>query len=294
MPSTPPPSETVAADGVADSPPSSAGDVPCWPLWLLPAALALGFGLTILLQVIVGIAAHAGGSSITHPSTAVSLVLDVTADGGFVAAVLYFTVWQGRARATDFGYRRVNPALAVASIITAAVGYFALSTIYSVIFTPHGSDKLPQGLGTHASVAALAAGTAFVCVVAPIAEEFVFRGFIFGLLRRLPVRVAGRDLGTWVAAIITGILFGLAHAGSASSQYLAPLALLGFVLCLVRWRTGSLYPGMVLHSLNNALALGIALHWSAGAVLGAAVASLACIAAATGRLAGPAFNPATG
>ena len=56
---------------------------------------------------------------------------------------------------------------------------------------------------------------------------------------------------------MTGILFGLAHLGSAPSQYLVPLGFLGFVLCLVRWRTGSLYPCMALHSANNALALGV-------------------------------------
>jgi membrane protease YdiL (CAAX protease family) len=277
---------------VADDPAPHRNDVPGWPLWTLPAAFALGLGLTILLQGLVAVAAKAGGSSISHPSTAVNLALDVTTDGGFVVAVLYFTVWQSRSRASDFGFRRVNPALALASLVTAGVGYFVLSLLYSLIFTPHGQDKLPNGLGSHSTTAALAAGTAFVCVVAPIAEEFIFRGYIFGLLRRLPLRAAGRDLSTWVAAAITGVLFGLAHVGSASSQYLAPLALLGFVLCLLRWRTGSLYPGMVMHSVNNALALGISLHWPALAVLGAAAASLACIAALTGRLAGPAYDPA--
>ena len=96
-----------------------------------------------------------------------------------------------------------------------------------------------------------------------MAEEFFFRGFFFGALRRLPLRVAGHELGPWVAAILTGILFGLAHTGSASSQYLVPLGFLGFVLCLVRWRTGSLYPCMALHSFNNALALGVnQLNWT--------------------------------
>ena len=94
-------------------------------------------------------------------------------------------------------------------------------------------------------------------------------GFIFGALRRWKIRFAGRDLGPWIAAIVTGILFGLAHTGSASPQYLIPLGFLGFVLCLVRWRTGSLYPCMALHSVNNALALGVnQLHWDALAILG--------------------------
>jgi membrane protease YdiL (CAAX protease family) len=125
-------------------------------------------------------------------------------------------------------------------------------------------------------------------VVAPIAEETFFRGFVFGSLRRWRVVIAGRDVGTWLAAIITGILFGLAHTGSANPQYLVPLGFLGFVLCIVRWRTGSLYPCMALHSFNNSLALGVnELHWSPIGILGLMVSSMLVIAATTFPLAAP-------
>jgi membrane protease YdiL (CAAX protease family) len=135
------------------------------------------------------------------------------------------------------------------------------------------------------STAALVAATAFVCVIAPICEEFFFRGFFFGVLRRWRITVAGRQVGPWVAAVITGILFGLAHTGSASSQYLVPLGFLGFVLCLVRWRSGSLYPCMVLHSANNCLALGVNQeHWNAGEILALMAGSLVVIGAITGPL----------
>jgi membrane protease YdiL (CAAX protease family) len=101
------------------------------------------------------------------------------------------------------------------------------------------------------------------------------------------IEFAGRQLGTWAAAIVTGILFGLAHLGSAPLHYLIPLGFLGFVLCLLRWRTRSLYPCMALHSINNALALGISqLHWSGGEVVALIVGSLLVIAALTGPLAG--------
>ena len=127
----------------------------------------------------------------------------------------------------------------------------------------------------------MAAGI-FVCVIAPIAEEFFFRGFVFGALRRMNVVIAGRNIGVWIAAIITGILFGLAHTGSASPQYLVPLGFLGFVLCIVRWRTGSLYPCMALHSINNSLALGVnQLNWNAGEILGLIVVALAVVGAIT-------------
>ena len=125
----------------------------------------------------------------------------------------------------------------------------------------------------------------FVCAVAPMCEEFFFRGFVFGALRNIPLRVGRVDGGPWIAAVLTGILFGLAHTGSANPQYLIPLGFLGFVLCLVRWRTGSLYPCMALHGANNALALGVnQLNWNALEIVGLVLASWALIAAITGPI----------
>ena len=155
--------------------------------------------------------------------------------------------------------------------------------------TPGTSTTNPSGVGTTQSTIGLVGVAVFVCVFAPVAEEFFFRGFLFGVLRQIRVTVAGRDAGTWIAAIITGILFGLAHAGSALSQDLIPLGFLGFVLCLVRWRTRSLYPCIALHSLNNSVALGATqFHWSGGEIVGLIVGSLAVIGVFTLPLAGPA------
>jgi membrane protease YdiL (CAAX protease family) len=269
------------------APPEPREDVPPWSLWMLPAALGTGLGLWLVGSAIVAVIAHAGGSSVTHPTPAVSLGLDFVFDLAFVLAALYFGLVSARGRLADFGYRRVSPPVAVSAFLSAALGYYALTLVYASVFALHGQDKLPSELGASKSTAALAGAAVFVCVIAPIAEELFFRGFIFGSLRRIRLTVGGRDLGTWVAALLTGVLFGLVHAGSASSQYLVPLGLLGFVLCLVRWRTRSLYPCMALHSVNNALALGVnQLHWSAGEIVGLMIGALAVIAAITGPLSG--------
>src|SRR5579884_2655226 len=200
---------------------------------------------------------------------------------------VYFASMRGRPRPGDFGFRRPALKNAILGFILAGVGYYVVTAIYASVVKLHGSDKLPSELGVSKSTAALVAATVFVCVIAPMAEEFFFRGFIFGALRRWRVVVAGRNIGTWLAAIVTGILFGLAHTGSASSQYLVPLGFLGFVLCLLRWRTGSLYPCMALHSFNNSLALGVnQLHWNAAEILALVLGSALVIAAATIPLAG--------
>jgi hypothetical protein len=281
MSSSSPPA-TEPRDAVPD-------DRPPWPIWTAPAAVALGLVLGSLGTIVVDVVAGAGGGSVNHPGPAATIIADIVFDLCFVAAALWLARWRGRARPEDFGFRRVALSTAVGAFVAAAVAYYGLTAIYAALVHLHGKDKLPSELGATHSTAALVAAALFVCAIAPMCEEFFFRGFVFGALRNIPLRVGRIDGGPWIAAVLTGILFGLAHTGSASSQYLIPLGFLGFVLCIVRWRTGSLYPCMALHSANNALALGVnQLSWSALGILGLILASWVVIAAVVGPLAAPA------
>jgi membrane protease YdiL (CAAX protease family) len=293
-----PPYGEAPADEAQDSAAPDAGGTgsverPPWPIWTAPAAVVLGLVLGSLGTIIVDVVASASGSSVDHPGPAASIIADIVFDLCFVAAALWLATWRGGARPADFGFRRLRPSTAVGAVVVAAVGYYGLTALYSALVHLHGKDKLPSELGATHSTAALVAASLFVCVIAPVCEEFFFRGFVFGALRNIPLRVGRVEGGPWIAAVLTGILFGLAHTGSASSQYLIPLGFLGFVLCLVRWRTRSLYPCMALHSANNALALGVnQLEWSALAILGLVVASWLVIAVVVGPLARPSARPA--
>ncbi|HUO69989.1 MAG TPA: CPBP family intramembrane glutamic endopeptidase [Solirubrobacteraceae bacterium] len=291
MPSIPPPSDAAlskqSGSHLAPAPEPDRDEAP-WPLWTAPAAIVAGFALGEFFAIIIAAIGASAGSSFQHPTPAVSIISDVAVDLSFVAAALYFSVVQRHATPASFGFRRIDFWRGFVAFAVAGISYYVVTFAYAAIFNLHGSDKLPSELGVSKSTAALAAAAVFVCAVAPMAEEFFFRGFLFGALRRMKVRVFGREIGTWIAAIITGILFGLAHTGSASSQYLIPLGFLGFVLCLVRWRTGSLYPCMALHSFNNSLALGVnELHWSAGPIIALIIGSMALIAAVTWPLSRP-------
>jgi membrane protease YdiL (CAAX protease family) len=269
-----------------------------WPIWTAPAAIAVGFGAGIFVSIVVGAIASVNGSSLAHPSPAVSLIGDLLFDLSFVGAAIFFSGVRGRARPAEFGFRRVSIGKSIVALIVTAISYYVATAVYASLFHLHGNDKLPKELGVSNSTAALVGATVFVCVIAPIAEEFFFRGFLFGGLRKMRVMIAGRDIGVWVAAGITGILFGLAHTGSASSQYLIPLGLLGFALCILRWKTGSLYPCMALHSINNSLALGIGqLHWNSSEIVGLMLGSLLVIGTltlpiASGRITIPGLAPA--
>ena len=91
-------------------------------------------------------------------------------------------------------------------------------------------------------------------VLAPIAEETVFRVFIFNAARKYG--------GFWVGAVASGLLFGAAHAqpgiSPAQTVILAlPLALGGVILCTVYAKTGNAYASMVTHGAFNAVTMAV-------------------------------------
>ena len=82
-----------------------------------------------------------------------------------------------------------------------------------------------------------------IVVVAPIVEELTFRGLGYSLLVRY---------GKWAAIVLTGLAFGLAHGLVEALPFLAAF---GMGLAYLRSRVRSVYPGMIVHGLFNAVAL---------------------------------------
>jgi membrane protease YdiL (CAAX protease family) len=256
------------------------------PYWIAASAVLTGFAAGVFVTLLAELVGSAFGSPTTSPTPAVNITADFLFDGAFVASALYFARITRSFDRADFGYRRIPWRLGVGALLVAAVVYYGATLLYSDLLALHGTDTLPGDMGVKQSVWAAAFVALFVCVAAPVAEEFFFRGFLFGLLSRMRVRVGGRELGPWIAAVLVGLFFGLAHYDSAQPQFLVPLGFLGFVLCIVRWRTRSLYPCMALHSINNCVALGVnELHLGAAAIAALTAGSLALIALLTGPLA---------
>ena len=83
-------------------------------------------------------------------------------------------------------------------------------------------------------------------IAAPISEEICFRGMLFGGLRERLPRLA--------AALLAGLVFGGLHALTGVTA-VPPLIVFGFVLALLYERTGSIVPCILLHMLNNSVAL---------------------------------------
>jgi len=267
MASLPPPSSwpppLPAELGPGPLPPAPTVDaepLPPWPAWSAWAALLTAFALALAGGVVVALVGDAFGSSLQHPTPAVNLTATVVQDAAFVGAALMFAGRVGPVSPAQLGLRRTALGPAIGWIAGTMVVFYQLSAVWAALVHLHERDQLPSDLGVHQSTAALVAACVIVTVIAPIAEELLFRGFFFTALRSWR--------GPWVAATITGLVFGAIHVASAPVAFLAPLALLGFLLCVLRWQTRSLLPCMAVHALNNSIAFGVnEAHWSAGAVV---------------------------
>jgi uncharacterized protein len=127
------------------------------------------------------------------------------------------------------------------------VAYLVFAAVWYALVQPEQEDVTRELGFDEGGLAAVIAGFLIVGV-APLSEELFFRGFMYGgLRRRFPV---------WAAIAISGVVFGLVHYTGPDSIGVVPqLAVLGFLLAWLYERTGSLWPPILLHLLNNSLAL---------------------------------------
>ena len=88
-------------------------------------------------------------------------------------------------------------------------------------------------------------GILTLCIIAPIAEEYLFRGLMMRKMLRW-------NISPWYAIIASSILFGLIHLNPAQ---IPGAIILGIVMAWMCYRTRSLIPGIIIHITNNTLCL---------------------------------------
>lgn len=239
-----------------------------WTPWSGPIALIFGLGIAIVGGSIVAGIAAATGSDLQHPPPVVDIVGTLIQDVALVGAAVLLALRAGRPTAAQFGLRPTRLGAAIGIVLAAWLGFVLFSYGWTQLLNLHDKQKIIDQLGANDSAVALVAVCALTCVVAPLCEELFFRGFFF---------TAVSNWRGWLpAAVICGLVFGGIHAGSSPPGYLLPLAFFGFVLCVIYRRTGSLYPCIALHALNNSVAFGVTEHWD-WQIPVLAAASLACI-----------------
>ena len=124
-----------------------------------------------------------------------------------------------------------------------------VALVISVAVTQLGIEPvgIKQAMEVAREPAAFMASLAVMAGLAPLVEELIFRGLLYGWL-------AGRWGGT-VAWIVSSLAFAAAHVELAHVLLVLPL---GLWFGWLRRRTGSLWPSLVAHMMNNGLAVAAA------------------------------------
>ncbi|MFO8006772.1 MAG: CPBP family intramembrane glutamic endopeptidase [Candidatus Brocadiia bacterium] len=242
--------------GSADSAPSASGPAPD----LLPRDVPWGIfeGVALLvafagLQAVLGVLLSAREQGLGQ-----LVVVGAISDGAIlvIAVALVRAMREGPRPTVRRALGLVWPArrglgTAVKAAVVGAVAYVGLTRAAAAVLEYFGSSwsELPrQQIGILISEAEsgpvlLAAGVMAV-VLAPVAEEVLFRGILY-----LPLR---DRLGPVAAALVVGVVFSLCHFYPPGFFHLIVLSV---VFTTAFEYTGSLWAAVVLHSLYNGLEL---------------------------------------
>jgi len=208
-----------------------------------PGAALLGFLLAIVVGLVLSLPALAFTDGDGELTTLSNVLLQLGTVLGFLLVPLALARSRG-ARSLGECLRRLGVVRFRPSALkwmAAAVGaYLLFAAAYTALIVEPEQEDIAESFGP------VPVQILLIVLGAGIAEELCFRGMLFGGLRERLPRLP--------AALIAGGIFGLLHATTGISA-VPPLIAFGFVLCLLYEKTGSIVPGILLHMLNNSVAL---------------------------------------
>ncbi|HEX4579284.1 MAG TPA: CPBP family intramembrane glutamic endopeptidase [Candidatus Dormibacteraeota bacterium] len=215
-------------------------------LAFLPAAAAAAF---FTVSLLVGVTQVADQSLQPSARTAVEAFAGQAATyAAALAALLVLLGLRRGLRLADLGWRRPRPLGSlgwwpwlVISLVAAVAAVYVADWLASF-----ATQVLPNSPNTQCTTVRdqyggyLAVAIPLVCLIAPLSEETIFRGFMYGWLRRhLPVLPA---------VAVSAAVFSAAHLVLVLAL---PLFAVGVVLALLYEYSGSLLPGAIVHGLFN-------------------------------------------
>ncbi len=173
-----------------------------------------------------------------------------------MALLFYLRQVRGLDPAQLFGLRRLSLArvlgVSILALLVAVPCTLASSMVFTDWLKEYWPDLKPQDavqmFAESSRLADKLVMAVAAVIVAPLVEELVFRGFVYGVVKR--------HTDAFFAAIVSSALFALAHFHLGSALPLFVLAL-GFTLAYER--TGSLLVPMLMHALFNGVTLAVLL-----------------------------------
>lgn len=238
-----------------------------WGLGTALGAVGISYAVYLTGQIGLGVVVTttAGAGAVRHNLTALEIGSYQFLVAGIILAAAVLVVARYRHGLQLLGYRfpgwSVLLGAAAAGLASALLGSAAISWIFDT-FLPayqlHGNTKelIPFRVGS-LPVWKIVLLFLWVAVEAPVAEETLFRGMIFGGLNHLFSRCIPRAGAVFGAAVCSGLLFGLAHF---EIHTLPVLFFMGVILAYVYYYGRSIYASAILHALINASSLVTLFH----------------------------------
>jgi membrane protease YdiL (CAAX protease family) len=188
----------------------------------------------------------------------------LAAAGGMAAATLLSSgfLLAGGASVSTLGFRSLRPAedlrLAVATLAGITPPLLVMAGLLDrlVPYRHPVVDLLARDHGSRTLSAVLLSAV----VVAPIAEEFFFRRVLQGWFEGLEAKAshrAGRTPTGRLPVAASALVFALAHLEHGLGWI--PLVFFGLAVGWLARQRGSLFPGIVVHALFNAVSVGLLL-----------------------------------
>jgi len=236
---------------------------------VLGEAFLLWIGLFLGLQIAAGIAAASLGDALGE---SLSLVLSLACFFGSLAAALVYPTMRGmgwgelrQAVGLHSGRGAVSELVAGVLCYLGAVPLLAAGlVVFAILSAIARMIEGPTPPPSHPAVEMLGGAGAgqvvllyiLASVAAPIVEEIMFRGFLYGHLRGAcapRIRVAS----VAISALASSVVFAIIHPQGV--LFVPALGGLAVAFCIAREVRGSLIAPMVAHSINNAVTLTLAL-----------------------------------
>lgn len=243
----PAPAEDPMNDPRFDAP--RAQRFPTWGDML--AVIGIYLLATVGTSIVVAIiAAISGGTEnfaekmSSGPMSALSYALSMGLT--IVGVLIYRKLRRGTGRMFHFSLRGFNPMLILWGFVMVLLTGVVIEPVLELF--PDAFLKMIDKMGMHGGWSIL-----MLVVLAPVMEEVLFRGILLESVRSK--HSAGR------AIVVSALMFGVIHF---IPQQVVNAFVIGLILGYIYVRTESLWPVIVIHALNNAMAY-IIMQWSDGA-----------------------------
>jgi membrane protease YdiL (CAAX protease family) len=221
------------------------------PVWSPFLAVLAAFALVLTAQILVVIGVELAGGDIENvtESDAATIGFTVVLDVALVACTVAVVTWLGsRPTAAAFGLRMPEWRSALGWTLAAYATFWVVAIVVGIAFGEPEEQDIVVDLKAEDSVLVLTGFAVMTCVLAPLAEEFFFRGFL--------LRVLHERTNAVIAVLITGVAFGLVHLPSGDWIGTIVLSLFGMALCVLFILTSSLVPCIMLHAFHNSISFG--------------------------------------